>query len=278
MSSGKNYNAKFVLLGCGGSTGVPAIGNNWGACNPNEPKNYRTRASVCIEFDNKIIIIDTGPDFREQFNRTNYSHIDAVLYTHPHSDHSSGMDELRVISLFMKKIVPVYASLPTMEELQVRFASLFRDSSDGLYKQAVEPNIIKDGVSELNIEGLEIISFPMKHGRTGSTGFRIGDFAYCTDMYELPEESITALKGINNWVVDGSGYHNNENPAHASIDKIYELNGKIRANNVYITHLTPFMDYNILKRELRSGYFPAFDGMEIQISFCEGSYESRESA
>jgi phosphoribosyl 1,2-cyclic phosphate phosphodiesterase len=130
------------ILGCGGSGGVPLVTNHWGKCDPNNPKNCRMRASIAVVIDGKTIMVDTGPDFRQQTIDHGIKNIAGVLYTHGHSDHTNGIDELRYVCVLNKTEVPIWADESTMQELQTRFSHIFLSSADGIYQPVVEPYVI----------------------------------------------------------------------------------------------------------------------------------------
>ena len=258
---------KFAILGCGNSTGVPAIGNVWGACDPNEPKNRRTRCSLLIQSPKTTLVIDTGPDFREQLTKVNIQTIDAALYTHAHGDHISGMDELRVLSYRAKKLLPIYASRSTLDELMMRYDYLFKGHASGFYHPMVDANELHKFGQKHTIGDIDFIPFEQDHATVISTGYRFGDFAYSTDMRMIDDAAIKILRGVKTWVVDCTGYNETLEEAsrkpHASLATIYALNKKIKAKQVYLTSLSLAMDYQTLCAELPEGYAPAFDGLKI---------------
>lgn len=256
---------EVIVLGSGSSTGVPIIGGDWGACDPDEPKNRRTRASIAICYNKTIVVVDTGTDFRNQLNREEIMDITAVLYTHAHGDHINGIDDLRPISVRGKKEIPIHANKDVLNDLLARYFHLFRDKHD-LYPKVLGPNLVVYG-KPINIEGLDIIPFEQDHGSCVSTGYRFGNIGYSTDMVDLPERSIEILKGIDTWLVDATGYKFEYSPVHATLKKVYELNEQIGAKKIYITHLPAHMDYQTLCNELPENYKPAYDGLRIPFHF-----------
>jgi phosphoribosyl 1,2-cyclic phosphate phosphodiesterase len=248
--------ATVTILGCGNSTGVPAIGNYWGDCDPHEPKNNRTRTSMALEQGGKIIVIDTGPDFRQQINRENIPRVDAVLFSHQHSDHVNGIDELRVIRHRNKMdFVPCYGNQVTMDDLQTRFHYIFKGGNHELYPPLVKPHIIdaQNLGQPHNVEGIAFIPFEQDHGTCKTLGYRFGDFAYSVDILTLDQTAIDTLRGVKTWVVD------------ANLQTIYDLNAQIGAEQVILTSLSLSMDYQTLLKELPAGYAPAYDGMKIHL-------------
>lgn len=260
--------AEFILMGCGNSAGTPSIGNGWGACDPLEPRNRRTRPAALLKSAQTTILIDAGSDLREQANRSGVVDIDALLMTHAHSDHIAGIDELRVLSMRHKKFIPVWGNDATMDELQSRFSYLFEEKAK-IYPKILTPRRIADsemGVM-LEIGNIRFVPFDQDHGTCRSLGFRFGNLAYSTDMVDLPEDSLHVLRGIDVWVVDGAGYNMDHNMVHATLRKVYALNEIVQAPRVVLTHLPPSMDYATLCRELPDGYEPAYDGMVFPLDF-----------
>jgi phosphoribosyl 1,2-cyclic phosphate phosphodiesterase len=260
--------AKVTVLGCGNSTGVPAIGNYWGKCDPNEPKNKRTRCSIAVQTEQTTLIVDTGPDFSAQLTRENISHIDGVFYSHAHSDHVNGMDELRIMRFRNNALVPIHANAETMADLKTRFHYIFDGGNIELYPPIVEPHILHSAQFGKNhvFGGIHYTPFEQDHGSCKSVGYRFGDFGYSVDIFNLDQKAIDVLKGVKTWIVDGAAYNQNNNAVHANLETLYRLNEKIKADQVYITSLTLGMDYKTLLAELPKGFAPAYDGLTIEIN------------
>lgn len=258
----------LIFLGCGNSAGVPAIGNFWGHCDPAEPKNRRTRPSVVLRTAAGALVIDTGPDFKEQVNRTGLADFDAVLYTHTHSDHINGIDDLRLLSHRNKMQIPVYGAAETLDALQGRFSYLFAGSADGLYRPVLRPvPIMPEDLGKIvTIGGIPLLVFEQDHGTCVSLGVRAGTIGYSCDMVRLDDAALEVLKGVETWVVDSAGYKAEKTIVHASLAQIYEMNARIGAHRVVLTHMTPYMDYRTLCSELPDGYEPAHDGMQIEFT------------
>jgi phosphoribosyl 1,2-cyclic phosphate phosphodiesterase len=267
-----------TILGSGGSGGVPLIGNYWGSCDPKEPKNRRTRASIFVELDDVNIVIDTGPDFYHQINRENIERIDCVLYTHAHGDHVNGMDDLRVMSLLSKEIIPIYGAADTINEIRQRFDYLF-EMKNPLYQPRLTSTIIrKEDIgtkSEIifeKAEGQSVCNFKVtpvlqQHGEITSLGYRFGDFAYSTDVSEFTPENLAKLKGIKTWVLDCGQYGQDFILVHPNFEKVLEWNEIVKAEQVVLTHLNPKSDYNSMLESLPEGYIPAYDGLKLSFEF-----------
>lgn len=267
MANIKENELEITVLGCGNSTGVPAIGNFWGNCDPNELKNARTRSSIAIKSSKTTLIIDTGPDFRTQMNREDISDLDAVLYTHQHNDHIMGMDELRVLKFRNKKDkIPIYATPETIEDLEIRFKYLFKGGDHSIYPPIIETNIIPIDAygKDMSTGDINFIPFEQDHGSVKSLGYRFGDFAYSVDILDLDEIAIETLKGIKTWLVDCAAYTDDHNAVHAGVNKIIALNKQIGAENVYLTSLSLIADYQTMINELPEGYKPAYDGLKLK--------------
>jgi phosphoribosyl 1,2-cyclic phosphate phosphodiesterase len=258
--------SRLTILGCGHSGGTPLIGNYWGACDPKEPKNRRTRPSVMLQHDDMTLIIDTGADFRDQVNKSNISKIDAVLYTHYHADHTFGLDDLRLWCRFRNIKMPVYALDETANYMRQRFDYALTNEMDQSYPIVINMFDLKpsDIYNPIRIGGVPITVFLQDHKTCISLGVRFGNVAYSTDMVRLEARSIAALQGIDTWIVDAAAY--NGTPfVHADLKTVYALNEKIGARQVYLTHMPPTMDYKTLCKELPKGYAPAYDGLVIDV-------------
>ena len=256
---------RLTVMGCGNSTGVPAIGNYWGDCDPAEPKNERSRASVLVRTARTTLVVDTGPDFRMQLNREDVRAVDAILYTHHHGDHVDGMNELRVLKFRNQKLVPVYGNQETLDDLRARFSYMFDGGNHEIYPPMIEPHIFTpDQLGQKQTIGdIEFIPFEQDHGSCISIGYRFGDVGYSVDMRNLEEEAIRALRGVKVWIADCAAYHQKNPAVHAGLDDIYRLNKEIGAEQVYLTSLSLRMDYQTLIKELPEGYVPAYDGLVV---------------
>ena len=257
--------ATLTILGCGNSTGVPAIGNYWGDCDPKEPRNTRLRSSILLQTQTTSIVVDTGPDFRQQLNRENVQTLDAVLYSHAHSDHINGIDELRIISYRRKALMGIYGNKATLTELEDRFNYLFEGNNNHrLYPPVVEPVEVEYGKTQ-KIGDIGFVPFEQDHGMCKSVGYRFGDTAYCVDILNLDQMAINTLKGIKTLIIDSAGYNHTDCVAHANLETIYKLNKQIGAAQVYLTSLTLSMDYKTLLEELVEGYKPSYDGLSLSV-------------
>ena len=251
---------KLIILGCGPSGGVPTLTRYWGQCDPQNPKNFRTRASAYVEADGVKLLIDTSPDLRQQFLKNNLSQIDAVLYTHAHADHTHGIDELRAL-FFQRKDekIPIYGTQETLKSLVDRFSYLFQHKASSIYPQVVEPYPIEGAFS---VKGLEIRSFAQNHGAEEiSTGFRIGNMAYSTDFKDLDEAALSCLKNLDLWVVDCLSL--DPRPTHLHLEKALEWIRHVKPRRAILTHMNGTLDYEKTLKILPPSVVPAYDGMTV---------------
>ncbi len=257
---------KVTILGCGNSTGVPAVGNHWGSCDPAEPKNRRTRPSIAVESDRTTLVVDTGPDFREQLNRANIPTLNAVLYSHAHGDHVGGIDDLRIITYRNKVVTPVYSNKETLDELKRRFHYLFEGGNHKIYPPVLDPREItpESYGKTIKINDIPVVPIDQDHVTCRTLGYRFGDLAYCVDVWNLDEAALKALQGVHTLIIDSAGYQDDSNKVHANLSKIYRWNTLINAKDVILTSLTLGMDYQTLIKDLPQGFRPAHDGLELE--------------
>ncbi|MDE2029633.1 MAG: MBL fold metallo-hydrolase [Alphaproteobacteria bacterium] len=247
---------KVTVLGCGSSPGVPAIQHGWGDCDPSNPRNRRTRVSVYVEQGDTAILIDTSPDLRQQALDNNIKKIDAVLYTHAHADHCHGIDELRSFKRLSGKLVDIYAAPDTLVRLQGHFPYIFK--GEDLYKPSVAGHEITDPFA---VGGIQIKPFTQDHGDIQTLGFRLGDFAYSTDLHALDEAAFDALRGIKIWVVDC--VREKPHPTHSHLEQTLQWIERVKPDQAYLTHMNHTLDYDALAAKLPSGVRPAHDGLII---------------
>lgn len=249
------------MLGSGTSTGVPRIGNDWGECDPNEPKNRRTRVSIMVESDDGArLLVDTSTDLRQQLLDNGIDKVDAVFWTHDHADHCHGIDDLRPMRFNRNAPLPGFASEQTARSLRQRFSYVF----SGRYGY---PTIVKLETLELvKIHaGFAIDSVEMPHGPTTSTGFRFESdgksIAYATDFSKITNEMVALFADVDILVTDC--LRREPHPTHASLASALELAERSRARTTVLTHLDKSMDYATLSAEVPAGVLVGYDGMEL---------------
>lgn len=254
---------QVVVLGCGGSGGVPLISQGWGSCDPNNPRNRRRRPAILVRTQEAVILVDTPPDLREQLLDASVRHLDAVFYTHSHADHVHGLDDLREINRLMRASLPVYATPETLEQIVRRFGYAFiADDSivTSIYRPILRTVSITDTVQ---IKDITVLPFEQDHGFSTTLGFRFGPIAYSTDVVSLPERAFTILTGITVWIVDC--FTKSEHRTHASLSKVLQWVETIKPYRTILTHMGSDLDYSTLKTSLPVGIEPAFDGMLIEV-------------
>ncbi len=251
-----------TVLGCGGSGGVPMLGNVWGDCDPANPKNTRLRTSILVEDGDTVLLVDTTPDVRAQLLREKVNKINAVLYTHAHADHCHGIDDMRAMNWHMGAPIDIYGDAACIKTLTERFPYIFSPTREvaRYYKPALVPHLI-DG--PLEFPPLTVSPFRQDHGYMESLGFRIGNFAYTTDCKTMPEESFEALKDLDVWLVDCARIK--PHPTHAHLEQTLEWIGRVKPKQAYLTHMGCELDYEALCRQLPAHVRPAHDGLKLNV-------------
>lgn len=253
---------RVIILGCGTSSGVPRIGNDWGSCDPRNPKNRRSRASIMVEADGYRVLVDTGPDLRNQLLDNDIGRLDAVIYTHDHADHCHGIDDLRQIYHVRRRPVDVYARPATLQSLAERFRYAF-DGKDG-YPPTVAGHELPD---EIALGPLRIRVTDLPHGTILSAGLRFErldrSISYSTDFNELPDEAIILFKRTDVWIVDA--LRRRPHPTHPNLDQTLAWITQVMPGQAVLTHMDQSMDYATLEGDLPAGVRPGYDGMRIDI-------------
>jgi phosphoribosyl 1,2-cyclic phosphate phosphodiesterase len=252
---------KVTVLGCGPSWGVPAIGPDWGRCDPADPRNRRRRCSLLVESRGKTLLIDCSPDLREQLLDAGVARIDAVLLTHAHADHLHGIDDLRIINHLLKKALPFYASATALAEATQRFAYAFAPVMPGrsLYRPALIPHEIS---GPFDAAGLPVVPFVQNHGHGSTLGFRIGPLAYSTDVTELDDNAFDLLAGVELWIVDC--LRREPHPTHCHVAKALAWIARIGPRRAVLVHMDQSLDYRELSAELPDGVEPGRDGLVLE--------------
>jgi phosphoribosyl 1,2-cyclic phosphate phosphodiesterase len=261
---------RIILLGTGGSPGVPLIGGadgrgEWGTCDPTEPRNRRTRASIIIEADDGArLLVDTGPDMRAQLLANAVGRVDAILYTHAHADHITGIDDIRILNRTLGRPIEAFGLQATLDTISARFAYAFRPATDtAFYRPALLARPLAPG-QQATIAGMPLKVFAQDHGWVTSLGFRTGGFAYSTDVVRLDEPALQILEGVDTWVV-GCVLREGPHPTHAHLGLVYQWVARIRPRRTVLTHMGTSMDWAWLQSNLPPGIEPGFDGMVLDL-------------
>jgi len=263
---------KVTLLGSGGSGGVPlgdgTPGGNWGKADPKNPKNRRRRVSVLVDGlgkrGDRQLIIDTSPDLREQLIDHPVSYLEAVLFTHAHADHSHGVDDLRAVAYRQGTPIPAYMDRETHGLLTDRFGYIFASTHEysHLYPAVCDDRVLLPG-EVLRIGGEDVVAFEQDHGWIKSLGFRIGDFAYSTDVKRLDERAFEILEGVELWIVDC--LREEPHPTHSHFAQTLEWIARVRPRLAVLTHLNHMNDYDDLKAKCPPGVVPGYDGLTVTL-------------
>ena len=249
---------KIRVLGSGGSFGSPLAWGRNGNIDINNLNNFRTRSSILIEINNTNILIDTSPDLRQQLYSAKCTNIDAVLFTHIHSDHTSGLPDMRAISLINDKIIPAYMSNDMKDKILSHYKFIFKGDKD--YRPFME---VRDIQNKFFINNIEIQTFKHNHGSIDVQTYRIGKFAYSTDLKNFYENDLDNLQDLDLWVV--GLLRSDPHPSHAGFEQILDYIKYIKPKKTIFTHMTALLDEEKLISKCPKNVLPAFDGMEIEI-------------
>ena len=250
-----------TFLGTGTSTGVPVVGCRCAVCTSDDPKNKRLRQSVRIEAEGKYFLIDTTPDLRLQLLREPIPRLDFVLFTHSHSDHLMGLDDIRPFNFRQREPIHAFASPLTAKAIRRAFSYIWNDSQLGGGKPQLD---LHDVEEPFRHEGIDIVPLPVLHGEWTILGYRVGDFAYITDTNGIPPATIDLLRGVRVLALDGlrpSPPH----PTHFTIDEAIVAARDIGAAETYLIHLTHEVDHATVERKLPAGVHLAYDGLKLTV-------------
>ena len=261
---------KVTILGCGGSAGVPMIGGadgsgDWGDCDPTEPRNRRSRSSIVVErTDNKRLLVDASPDLRNQIIDCRITGIDAVLFTHAHADHISGIDDIRILNRIANRPLEAFATPRTLEEISRRFAYAFKPwDPPHFYRPVLVGTPVEPG-DTLKTAGLTVQLFNQNHGKIDTLGLRIGRFGYSTDVVRLDEPAMAALAGVDTWVVD-CFLRGEAHWTHANLNYVLAWVDRLRPRRTVLTHMGTGMDWGWMAANLPAGVEAAYDGMVLTV-------------
>lgn len=256
--------ARFLFLGSGGSMGIPIIGCSCSVCQSTSPQNKRLRPSAAIKIENRIILIDCGPDFRAQALRQGITSIDSVILTHSHHDHTAGVDDLRIFTLRSGKPLPCLLSLETLNDLKRRFYYIFDDPLNPTGVK-ITTNLaihcIEDQMGQVNFQGLNIRYISYRQGDTQVNGFRFGDLAYVTDIKEYTQDIFETLQGVKILVI-GALRHTPSN-LHFTVDDAVRFSKEVGAETTWLTHIAHELDHEETNAYLPESVRLSYDGLEL---------------
>lgn len=262
-----------TILGCGSSGGVPRIGGVWGACDPTDPRNRRRRCALLLTgttpgLDGATqVVIDTGADLREQLLDAGVDHLDGVLYTHEHADHTHGIDDLRVLAIASHRRVDVYFSQQASLKIMGSFSYCFTQPPGSGYPPILNAHVIAPG-QLVTIEGpggsIKLLPFLQEHGEISSLGYRVGNLAYSCDLSGLPKESSAAVAGLDVWIIDA--LRQTPHPSHLSLPETLALVAEMQPRQAVLTNMHIDLDYESTDRITPRNVTPAYDGMQIEVT------------
>ena len=250
------------ILGCGTSTGVPKIGNEWGACDPTEPRNARLRTSILVESAGEHMLVDCGPDLRQQLLAAGVRRLSGVVVTHAHGDHCHGIDELRPVAQAIGGPVPLHASRKVLDEHELRFAYAFAQSD--FYRPNDKAHELGE---ELGFGNARIRFVDQPHGRTSSLGLRFDDagtsVGYAVDFSSLNDEMAELYHRVDVWIADC--LTRKSHPTHMHLDGVLGFARELQVGQLYLVHMGNGLDYRELAAELPDWAAPGYDGLEIDF-------------
>ena len=255
-------NNTVTFLGTGTSQGVPLIACDCPVCQSTDPKDKRLRTSILLNFNNKTIVIDTGPDFRQQMLREGVTNLDAVVFTHEHKDHIAGLDDVRAFNYILKKPIDVYASNNVLEALKREYQYIFAETS---YPGIPQINIHSISNDVFDVKGVVFMPVEVLHYKLPVFGFRIGDFSYITDANHISDMEKQKLTGSKVLVLNA--LRKEKHISHFSLQEAIELIEELKPDKTYLIHISHQLGkHQDIENELPENVFLAYDGLKLDIT------------
>lgn len=250
-----------TFLGTGTSIGVPVITCDCPVCRSGDPRDSRSRASVMIEVNDEVFVIDCGPDFRMQMLREKVMNLSAILFTHEHRDHIAGLDDVRAFNYVLNKRIDIYGVKRTLDMIQTEFPYIF---STQRYFGAPQININEISAEPFSIDGYQFVPITVHHDKLPILAFRFGDFTYITDASRIDDKELEKVKGSR--VVVLNALRNSKHPSHFSVDEAVEIIEKINPEKAYLTHMSHFIGKHAdVDQKLPDFISPAYDGLKFNV-------------
>jgi len=259
-----DFRGSMIMLGCGTSVGVPAIGCGCDVCQSGDAKNNRTRSSVIFGLPDGNLLVDTTPELRIQLTRERIGLVHSVVYTHEHADHIFGLDDLRLLPFIIGGPVPLFCQPQVEARIRHSFDYAFYETPET--HEGSRPRLIFETIDDEPFEvlGARVIPIPLLHGPgTDVFGFRIGDVAYCTDVKEIPAASMRLLAGLETLILGALRY--TSHPTHFCVDEAIEVVETLRPRRAFLTHMGHDIDYSMASDRLPKGMEPGYDGLKIEL-------------
>ena len=260
-------NATLTFLGSGTSMGVPTLGCRCSVCTSSDPRNRRTRPSLRVEYNEHVVLIDTGPDFHAQALREDLRQVDAVLYTHGHADHVLGFDDLRPLSFRLPEGIPLFADAPTADTLEHVFEYTFRTENRYPTSARVKLHRLDQAPGAgVNLFGACFRRIPVMHGRQEITGYRFGRAAYLTDMSDIPPEAQSLLGDLDLLILDA--LRREPHPSHSHLDRSIAFVEQLKPRRALFTHISHDLDHGPIEATLPDNIRLAYDGLKVEVDIA----------
>lgn len=252
---------QITFLGTGTSGGVPLIGCQCRVCKSTDPRDKRLRTSILIETGELTITVDCGPDFRQQMLREDVRHLDAILMTHQHKDHTGGFDDIRAFNFINKRAIDVYCDFPTEMGIKEQYSYAFTETD---YPYLPKMNFIRIGKEEFNIGNLKIMPIEVMHATMPVLGYRFGDFTYITDAKTIAPQERDKIRGTKTLVINA--LRPEPHYSHFNIEEALELVSDVKPETTYFIHMShQFGLHEEMEKKLPTGVRPAYDGLKISV-------------
>jgi phosphoribosyl 1,2-cyclic phosphate phosphodiesterase len=263
---------EVTVLGCGSSGGVPRADGNWGACDPADPRNRRTRCSLMVRRPSEegperwtTAVVDASPEFRQQTADAGAKRLDALLMTHDHADQAHGIDDIRAFAMRQRARIPCHADAVTEATLLRRFGYIFH--GEKMYPAISDIVRTPEHGAPWRVVGpsgaIPVVTFDQDHGEVRSLGYRFGPAAYSSDVLDLDEAAFRALEGVELWIVDALRY--TPHPTHAHVERTLGWIERVRPRRAILTNMHIDLDYEELSRRLPAHIEPAVDGLRVEL-------------